>query len=514
MSARSIRIIVVLMALAVAALIGVQAIWINSIVKISKDELRKASLEAMSAIVEKLQRAENLDMIHKKIRFDKTKGDTAEIKMVISSHEIFYDKATKERKDSSFTVIRKGNVDEKALQVKIDTDRKSFTMRPGHEKKVIIYTGNGPGKKEKDLDLLIKQMVLEMGSNDLRAAERINKDSLPLIIRSELMRKGLDVPFSYAVFSPAAAEKYSLRSQNFSESMKDNSLRAELFPADLLLKKDFLLVHLENERAYLFSKMKGMLFLTLFITLLILTVFYVTIRTILRQKKLADIKNDFINNMSHEFKTPIATINIAVDAIVNPKVRENREKLDYYSSIIKEENNKMNDHVERVLTLALAGKQQLNLNHGHVDMHRLIGNCLGSFELLTREKQVQVHTELSATISVVKGDDFHLYGVVKNIIDNAVKYISTMPVIMIRTYNEGDLFCFSVRDNGPGMSRETLKNIFDKFYRAQTGNVHDVKGFGLGLNYVKNIVETHKGEVMVESEQGRGSVFTVKLKLA
>ncbi|MFL5753188.1 MAG: sensor histidine kinase, partial [Bacteroidia bacterium] len=285
-----------------------------------------------------------------------------------------------------------------------------------------------------------------------------------------------------------------------------------LFPGDVLPKKDFLLLHLENKEAYIFERIKGMLFLTLFITLLILSVFYVTIRTILKQKKLAEIKNDFINNMSHEFKTPIATISIAVDAINNQKIREKSERLDYYSAIIKEENNKMNEHVEKVLTLALADKQQLSMNRDEVDMHVLIRNCLNSYELLIREKQAEVRLSLSATFYKLRGDKFHLYGAVKNIIDNAVKYSSAMPVIGIRTYNEGDYFCFAVKDNGHGMSKETQKNIFDKFYRAQTGNIHDVKGFGLGLNYVKNIVDAHKGWIHVESQQGRGSEFVIKLK--
>jgi two-component system, OmpR family, phosphate regulon sensor histidine kinase PhoR len=297
------------------------------------------------------------------------------------------------------------------------------------------------------------------------------------------------------------------------DGKQQDLLKAELFPDDISPRKDFLLVSLEEQNAFVFSRIKGMLLVTLMLTLFIISVFYLTIRTIMQQKRLAEMKSDFINNMSHEFKTPLATISIAVDAINNPKVRENFQKLDYYTSIIKEENKKMNAHVEKVLTIARCSKEDIVLKNEEVNMHTLLEKSLDGFDLLLKEKQVQLHTDLNASGYVVKGDEFHLHGLAKNLLDNAIKYSGNCPVIQVRTFNEAGAFCLSVKDNGPGMSKETQKNIFEKFYRATTGNLHDVKGFGLGLSYVKNIIEAHKGEIKVESQLGRGSEFVVKLKL-
>jgi two-component system, OmpR family, phosphate regulon sensor histidine kinase PhoR len=250
-------------------------------------------------------------------------------------------------------------------------------------------------------------------------------------------------------------------------------------------------------------------------TLIIFAAFYLTVNTMIRQKKLSEIKNDFINNMTHEFKTPIATISLAVDAIKNEKVQRDTEKLIYFSSIIKEENQRMNRQVETILKSALMDRQEVQLNLKPLHVHEIIRDVADNFILRLQEKQGMLETELGATDDLIEGDEVHISNLVNNLMDNAVKYSkeNVPPIIRLITSSNNKKFTIRIEDNGIGMTRETLKRIFEKFYRAHTGNIHNVKGFGLGLSYVKNVVEAHEGAIKAESILGKGSCFTIDFNL-
>jgi two-component system, OmpR family, phosphate regulon sensor histidine kinase PhoR len=239
------------------------------------------------------------------------------------------------------------------------------------------------------------------------------------------------------------------------------------------------------------------------------------VNTMIRQKKLSEIKNDFINNMTHEFKTPIATISLAVDAIKNEKVQRDTEKLIYFSSIIKEENQRMNRQVETILKSALMDRQEVQLNLKPLHVHEIIRDVADNFILRLQEKQGMLETELGATDDLIEGDEVHISNLVNNLMDNAVKYSkeNVPPIIRLITSSNNKKFTIRIEDNGIGMTRETLKRIFEKFYRAHTGNIHNVKGFGLGLSYVKNVVEAHEGPIKAESILGKGSCFTIDFNL-
>lgn len=250
-------------------------------------------------------------------------------------------------------------------------------------------------------------------------------------------------------------------------------------------------------------------------TLIIIAAFYLTVRTMLRQKKLAEIKNDFINNMTHEFKTPIATISLAVDAMRNEKVIQDRDKLGYFSSIIKEENHRMNRQVETILKASQLEKQEVDLNLKPVHVHDVIKDVVDNFTLQLQEKQGMVEMQLDAQNDLINADEVHFSNLVNNLVDNAVKYAkeNVPPVIRLSTKSNGKNFTMRIEDNGIGMNRDTVKRIFEKFYRAHTGNVHNVKGFGLGLSYVKTMVEAHDGDIKAESTLGKGSIFTIDLPI-
>ena len=269
-----------------------------------------------------------------------------------------------------------------------------------------------------------------------------------------------------------------------------------------------------HQKSIVLKEIAGLIFIAILFTLIIISAFFLTLRTLLIQKKLGEIKSDFINNMTHEFKTPLATISLAVDALKNEKVVGDKEKTAYFTGIIKEENKRMNKQVETILQAALLDKQEVQLNLKKLSANELIKNAVNNIMLPLQEKAGVLDVKLEAAKDMVMADEVHFTNFVNNLLDNALKYSKENPHIKLSTSNTGNLFRIKIEDNGIGMSKETLSRIFEKFYRAHTGNVHNVKGFGLGLSYVKTMVEAHKGTIKAESTVGKGSAFTISFPLA
>jgi len=286
--------------------------------------------------------------------------------------------------------------------------------------------------------------------------------------------------------------------------------------AENLASDEWLIVIVPDVSDIVFESLRPTILIAIIFTLVIVAAFYLTVHTMLRQKKLSEIKNDFINNMTHEFKTPIATISLAVDALKNEKVQKDVEKLSYFSGIIKEENQRMNRQVETILKSALMDRQEVQLNTRPLHVHQIIGDVADNFILRLQEKQGTLETDLRADNDLIDGDEVHISNLVNNLLDNAVKYSkdNVPPRVSLSTSSNEKKFTIRIEDNGIGMTRETVKRIFEKFYRAHTGNIHNVKGFGLGLSYVKTVVEAHEGTIKVESTLGKGSCFTIDLPLS
>lgn len=301
---------------------------------------------------------------------------------------------------------------------------------------------------------------------------------------------------SVSNFIPRSGFLITSPSGSFSENLTNDEA---LFIIALDWKKEVL-------RSLSFSIALSVLF-----TFVILAAFYVTIYTMLRQKKLSDIKNDFINNMTHEFKTPIATISLAVDALKNDKVMNDKEKMGYFSGIIKEENQRMNKQVETILKASQFDKQEADLDLKTLRVHDIIENVVDNFALQLHDKGGDAELKLAATNDTLEGDEVHFTNLVNNLIDNAVKYSKdNVPIhLKISTSNNNGRIFVRFEDNGIGMNKDTQKRVFEKFYRAHTGNLHNVKGFGLGLSYVKSVTQSHHGNVKLESILGKGTTFIV-----
>lgn len=330
------------------------------------------------------------------------------------------------------------------------------------------------------------------------------------------------IKFEFAITANVNLMHYELRSPNFLNLWQDtvNNLQLVYYfqpesGSDLenLVPEEVMMVVVPNVKKLVLKQMRWMIIGAIFFTIVIILAFYVTVSALIRQKKMSEIKNDFINNMTHEFKTPLATISLAVDALRNDKVIQDRQKMDYFSGIIKEENKRMNKHVETILQAAVMDRQELQLAKRPVHVHEMLNEMIGNYTLQLQEKQGSAELQLNARRDFVEADPVHFRNLFSNLIDNAVKYSNDNLAIRITTHSTNKNLVVRIEDNGIGMSKETVRRIFEKFYRAHTGNIHNVKGFGLGLSYVKTIVDAHHGKIKVDSTLGKGSTFTLEFPL-
>jgi two-component system phosphate regulon sensor histidine kinase PhoR len=284
-----------------------------------------------------------------------------------------------------------------------------------------------------------------------------------------------------------------------------------IFP-DNIIRQDLVVSVVFPERTnYVLGKMPWILGGSLIFSLIILSTFALSLFFIIRQKKISEMKSDFINNMTHEFKTPIATISLAADTITNPKVIKDEEGIRHFVGMIKKENSRMNKKVETILQIASLDKKEIIFKFENISLHMVIEHALETVEIQVLQRNGNIHLMLNAHEPVIYGDYEHLVNLVNNLLDNAIKYSTGAPEITVQTKNYETGVIVSVEDNGIGMSKSIQSKIFERFYRQNSGNVHDVKGFGLGLNYARAIVEAHKGRIDVYSEPGRGSRFDITL---
>lgn len=354
-------------------------------------------------------------------------------------------------------------------------------------------------------------------------SQRYTEQEIYNKIKKSLQTEGLnDLRFEFGITSNSEQGLIEMQSQNFQDAALDTvHNRREVIPIIPQNSNDIGLIAYENLfiiipdfKTQLWQTLVWMVVGSSLFTLIIIAAFYLTVKTILNQRQLNKIKSDFINNMTHELKTPLATISLAVDALRNEKVQNDIDKRKYFSSVIKEENKKMNVHVETILQAALMDRQELKLKYAPIHVHEIIHKVIEHFKLQLNEKKGEVLLNLNAKNDIISGDEVHFTNLINNLVDNAIKYSNEKIIIKITTHSSAKYFVLQIQDNGIGMSKETVKRIFEKFYRAHTGNLHNVKGFGLGMSYVKTVIDAHKGKIKVESALGKGSTFIIEMLLA
>ncbi len=484
MNPKHIKLIIGLMSHALAGSIGLQAYWIGWSIRLNEQQFDKSIFTALNRVSDKLEYYENATVLE----------------ALSSSHGGFSDANRNIRRASTYL--------ENGFAVR------RFGAKPDTTKP----TKSGQNFEENATAWEYVKVSQLVDSKPL--AERVNLDLLGQGIREELANQGIETPYQYGVYSKARSSfvivnNHFVVTDNSPEmahggasNLYTSNYKVALFRQDIE-SPGFLIVYFPNRTSLVVGSVWQTLLLSVIFTGILFFGFWYTIATIFRQKQLSEMKNDFINNMTHEFKTPIATISLATDSINSPMIQGNMDKIKRFTEIIRQENRRMNAQVERVLQLAMVDKKDFELNLSELNLHELIDQAVANFSLQIERREGSLKTDLQSIRPVVEGDATHIASVIQNLLDNANKYSPENPDITIRTRDVANGVELTVEDKGIGIGKEARKHIFDKFYRVHTGNLHDVKGFGLGLSYVKAIMVAHKGLVDVRSEVGKGSAFSL-----
>ncbi len=358
---------------------------------------------------------------------------------------------------------------------------------------------------------VFENLASEFKQVNVPLSSRIDPYFIDSILRKSLLDNGVLIDYNYKIASSRADSVifYKANRNDKEAFLPVNSYQTALFPKDVIRDVGILTITFPEKNNIILKNMSVILLSSGSLLLVLIGCFAFTILTIIRQKKVSEMKNDFINNMTHEFKTPVATIMIASEALKDPEVTEDQNRIKRLAGIIYDENVRLGDHIERVLNVAKIEKNEFKLNHEPIYVNELIHAVLDSLNLQFQKRDAQLTINLDAQSDMILGDELHFSNVIYNLMDNAIKYSKEQPVIHISTLNHKEQIIIMVKDEGIGMGRDQQKKIFDQFYRIPTGNLHDVKGFGLGLSYVNTIVKRLNGSISVKSEKDKGSEFEV-----
>ncbi|MEZ4927447.1 MAG: HAMP domain-containing sensor histidine kinase [Saprospiraceae bacterium] len=485
MNAKRILLIIGLMSLALVGIIGLQVYWIGWNIRLNEVKFDKDVFDALNKVASRLQYYE-----------------------VMQVQEVL-------------NASRQGNNDgqNKNLREATRYTENGFsTRRVSSADSLPNPVGEG-ASFEDNINRWEYMKVLQLVDSK-PLAERISLDLLNRSVREEIESRGIRSVYQYGVYS-TARNSYVIVNDHFvvedsgpqvahggAPTLFTSPYKVALFTQDIE-SPGYLSLYFPNRTRLVLGSVLGMLLLSVLFTCIILFCFWYTIQVIYRQKQLSEMKTDFINNMTHEFKTPIATISLAADSINSPIVLSSTDKIKRFVDIIRQENRRMNSQVERVLQMAVIDKKDFQLTMTELNMHQVIQQAVDNFSLQIEKREGEIRTDFQADKPIIEGDATHIASIIHNLLDNANKYSPEKPNIIVSTKNVPIGLEVTVQDHGLGISKEARKNIFDKFYRVHTGNLHDVKGFGLGLSYVKAIMTAHKGMVDVHSELGKGSSFVL-----
>ncbi len=495
MNKKIIWLIIGLMAAAVIGVGSLQYYWIKEAIQLKQDEFDTSVFSALSRVVERLEKEEQIQT-HK----DAFQIEQASVEPLSIQEEV---------------------------KLELNTPFFNRNVQPGQKHSTLVSNKDCDcvdcrKKKlehfEQQMDYIQRTIVQSLLQPE-ELEERINLETLSSSIKKEFQNRGINLEYNYGIFANSK-ESFIIQNGHFVvedgatqpiengyNSLYNTPYKVELFSKNDLASPGLLMIQFPSQNSLMYGSVFWPLLLSILFTLIIMGCFYYTIQTIFVQKKLSEMKTDFINNMTHEFKTPIATISLAADSISSPMISGSPDKVKRFAHIIRQENKRMNSQVEKVLQMAIVDKREFQLNLTDVDMHQVITQAVANANLQVEQKGGIVTANLKADNEIIQGDITHLSNIIANLLDNANKYSPDKPELSVTTSNVSGGLQVIVTDKGVGMTKEARKHIFDKFYRVHTGNLHDVKGFGLGLSYVKALMTAHKGQIDVTSELGKGSSF-------
>jgi two-component system phosphate regulon sensor histidine kinase PhoR len=488
MNKKLIWIVSIFMGIAMASLILVQAYWIKNAIQVKEkqfDQLIKRSMIDITNDLEKLEVSKISSHLS-----DPLYADTSNIA------------------PSSLPEAGKGNV------MKNDNEPDSLSTASVNREGMNIDL-----KRKKDLKqwlnnrrAFVDRIIANLYYKSPKIENRINATEIEGVIRRVLNDSGIDLPFEYAVMRWNNDTAY--HSSAYNPFAAAEYYRVQLFPNDVYASSNYLKLYFPSKEDFLFRSLSYLAISSLLLTLTILFSFTVTVFIMFRQKRLSEIRSDFISNMTHELKTPISTISLASQMLGDKSIPAEMKNMGQISKIISEECRRLGSQVEKVLQTSVFDKGKLKLRLDEVNIHELITGVLDNFSIQVKSRNGKITSSLKAEDFILQADQVHITNVMSNLLDNAIKYCNRNPEISIETSNKMEFLFISIKDNGIGINRNDQKRIFEKFYRVPTGNIHTVKGFGLGLSYVKMIVEAHHGYVEVESELYEGSTFKIFLPLS
>ena len=567
MSKGKITLVIVLMSLASVGLMGFQYYWIRNAIRINKERFDQNALQALGETVTILEKGETSDVLLSKLIKDPAlkeiifkKIDPIELQIkttptytrpslvdtllrapvpqvsstfrrmllsrgldisILSELETFFAYMTPEVASRVFTPDEMQILlQEKERQLEFLNKDQPFVRESARPYTGIVPQFNTQVNLSDDaLDKirktnikidLMNQALDELAEGQQAIMDRLDTAVVRRLLKSQLLEKGISENFELGIQSEAG-DLIAIGNLLDPQILLVEGLQSKLFPNDILGNDNFIYVYFPEKSSHVFRQVWLPISSSLVFILVIVLCFYYAIRVILRQKALSDTKNDFINNMTHEFKTPLATVSLAVEALQDPELSNQETFRGRYLGIIKEENKRLVGQVEKVLQAAALDKNEFNLKLETLHLPSLIQACIDQIGLQVENRGGKIELQVDMQDPYLEGDQFHLSHIFNNLLDNATKYSPSNPTIRVTVKEQGASVSILLQDQGIGMSREAVKKIFEKFYRVPTGNVHDVKGFGLGLSYVKTMVEAHKGAISVQSELGKGSTFTINL---
>lgn len=508
MKERRIKIIIGMMTISLLGLVGFQYYLIQSLIDVEQEKFDRLVSEALNSVVTQIDRKEAFNAVQKEMiqQVDTIHHpDGITIKKITRDYSFDIEQATKNQSGFRF-VTKYGSTAVPRSLVMLKENESGLT-----KEEIFIDTNQDTILISKFN--LVTEVVIDLLTKNVDFETRLKSLPLDSLLNQELVDRGIELTHGYGVVDRGRKSIF-LSEGSDSAKVINSNYSVRLFPMDLTGKQNQLRVYFTDKSNYILGNISWMLGLSGLFLITIGVIFFMTIRMLLRQKKIAEVKNDLINNITHEFKTPLSTISLAADALNDPNFVKNKTILKKYTGMISSENKRLTSMVESLLNAAAFENDSYKLSLKNVDINKLAENVVKQNEEFLNSYNAEIKLSLNAEQHFVEGDEFHLSNILKNLIENGIKYNDSSPSIHIKTGNDNGFIIISIHDNGIGISKEHRQKIFDTFYRVPTGNIHNVKGNGIGLSYVNKMVAAHKGSITVKSRIGEGSTFIIKLPLS
>ncbi|MCR5454907.1 MAG: HAMP domain-containing histidine kinase [Bacteroidales bacterium] len=505
MSKKTIWILGIIMGATIAWMITIQASWFETSYSLRKHQFSEQVMHALTGVVNEIDQREVIDQLNKEVF--SLSFDSVSALEGINLHQTapkILNEAFKKKDDNKLIIVSEDSVFYSitdSSDLRLTRDLHSMNLRQMREE---------VGKRvTKNRTVLVEKIVHSITSKIVNIDERITPHEVFTILVDQLKKKGICSEYYFAVYREDSSLYYS--SDNYAPGEDDHLYEIDLFPNDVISPHAYLKIYFPDETKISLKALTREMMTSIILILIIMAIFIGTLLIILRQKKIQEMKTDFVNNMTHELKTPIASISLASQMLKDPSVTKNQQSFANISSVIEEESKRLGFQVERVLQMAALEKGKAMLKTKEICLNDIIRKVVKTVDLKLKAKDGVITCMYGAKDDLIEGDEVHITNIITNLLDNALKYTEVKPDIKITTTNVKNGVEITVSDNGIGISRDDQKRIFEQFFRVHTGNIHNVKGFGIGLSYVKKIVEAHGGNIKIKSDLGRGTTFTVFL---